>query len=144
MPDSREHKVLAMSKLDAGVKAIRAEHMAEHPHCWLCRFMGRKPAKAELHHIAGRGRNHEVRQNYASLCREHHAGIQSRTGAELLCLVLKKRYDREHYSPETVGRLRGRVQEWITDYIVTSCGRVLCLVLFDLLPIRDCKRGEPC
>jgi DNA-binding helix-hairpin-helix protein with protein kinase domain len=82
----------------------------------MCRFLGcQQEGKTELHHIAGRGRHHEQRWNYASLCSKHHAAIQSRYASECLCLVLKALYDREFYSPEVICQLRGRADTWITE-----------------------------
>ncbi len=98
----------------------------EFPTCWMCLFLAYvKPGKAELHHIAGRGRNHDVRKNYCSLCRSHHTAIQSLKDAELICLVLKRRYDTDYYSPETICWLRGRAEVCWTDMDVTLAERIM-------------------
>lgn len=109
-------------------KAARSAHFADFPACWLCDFHAQKPNMAELHHIAGRGRGHEVRENYAALCRRHHTAIQSRIGAELICLVLKVLYDRDHYSPETICKLRGRAETCWTDGDVELALRIMIIM----------------
>ena len=109
-------------------KAEREAHFAEHSECWMCRFLDRKQLdRTELHHIAGRGRRHEVRANYAALCSFHHEAIQSRADAELFCLALKSLYDPEHYSPETICELRGRAVSCWTENDVEMCLRIMNL-----------------
>ena len=111
----------------------------EFPICWMCLFLAwmksgwRRPypassTKAELHHIAGRGRNHDVRKNYCSLCRRHHTAIQSLKDAELICLVLKRRYDTDYYSPEPICRLRSRAETGWTDADVAQAERIMVIM----------------
>ena len=103
-----------------------AEFHADHPACWMCVFLDvRKPGTTELHHIAGRGRRHHVRENYAALCQRHHAAIQGRMDAELICLVLKYRFDKRHYAPETICDLRGRADSCWTFYDIDRCRRIM-------------------
>ncbi len=95
----------------------RVRWAARHPVCWACKFCGHHgPAgHVEVHHIAGRGKGCDVPANWAPLCREHHAAIQSLEGAEVVMLVLKREYDPDNYDPRQVCRLRGKSLEWITD-----------------------------
>jgi hypothetical protein len=105
-----------------------SEFHADHPHCWMCMFLGvKQTTKTELHHIAGRGKKHDVRENYAALCSRHHETLQSRRDAELICLALKNVFDREHYSPETVCVLRGKAKTCWTDLDVATCHRVMMI-----------------
>ena len=113
-------------RVSAATKALRTAHMEEHPHCWLCQFLGcKQEGKTELHHIAGRGQHHERRENYASLCTKHHAAVQSRYDSEVVCLVLKGRFDRAYYSPEVICHLRGRSDTWITELDVNRAERIM-------------------
>jgi hypothetical protein len=107
-------------------KAEREAHFAEHTECWMCRFLNvQQFGRTQLHHIAGRGKRHEVRANYSALCDGHHASIQSMADAELVCLVLKMLYDLEHCEPETICELRGRAKSCWTMTDIVMCGRVM-------------------
>lgn len=100
---------MASRKLTSVEKQARCDHFIEHPDCWCCLWFGLKQStRTELHHIAGRGKGHECRENYASLCANCHSTLQSRAGAELVCLMLKASYDMGHYDPEKICHLRGR------------------------------------
>lgn len=112
-------------RLTAAERKSFSDFHAEHPACWLCLFLGIKPGKTELHHIAYRGRSNNVRENYAALCKRHHVAIQGRTDSELISLVLKRLYDNEHYSPETICRLRGRAATCWTDGDVELTHRIM-------------------
>ena len=102
---------------------------ADHPECWMCRFMGvRQSGGTELHHIAGRGNRHNVRENYSALCRAHHQAIQSRRDAELICLVLKREYDEASYNPEIICDLRGWATSWMTDADVDRTQRIMWIM----------------
>ena len=102
------------------------EFRSEHHQCWMCRFLERHHTfQAELHHIAGRGRKHDVRANYAALCRGCHQALQSLVDAELVCLVLKWQFDPAHYDSALICDLRGRASTWITDNDVDRCLRVM-------------------
>ena len=101
---------------------------SEHCWCWMCRFLGRRQAEPELHHIAGRGRRHDVRENYAALCRRCHQALQSITAAEIVCLVLKRKYDSEHYDPALICDLRDWAPTWITDADVDRCERIMTMM----------------
>ncbi len=110
-------------------QAARDDHFREHPNCWMCLFLGRKQEdRTTLHHLAGRGRYHECRENYVALCSFHHDALQSRNDAELVCLVLKRAFDPEHYSPETICRLRGRALTCWQDSDVETCRRVMVIL----------------
>ena len=101
----------------------------EHPLCWMCDFLGAlKVLPAELHHITGRGRRHDVRANYSALCKGHHQALQSHVSAEIVCLVLKRLYDSEHYDPGLICDLRGCSETWITDADVDRCGHVMSMM----------------
>lgn len=102
------------------------EFHREHCRCWMCRFLGRRhTSQPELHHIAGRGRIHDVRPNYAALCHRCHQSIQSLVAAELVCLALKRKYDPDHYDPALICDLRGWAATWITDADVDRCDRIM-------------------
>ena len=102
------------------------EFHREHPRCWMCQFLGRlSELPAELHHIAGRGRRHDVRENYAALCQGHHQELQSVKDAELVCLVLKRECDPEHYDPSLICDLRGWAVTWMTRADVNRCERIM-------------------
>jgi hypothetical protein len=118
-----------MRALTAIEKSAREAHFAQYRDCWMCRFLERKQAtRTTLHHIAGRGKRHECRENYSALCSTDRAAIQSRCEAELVCLVLKKIYDFPHYSPETICSLRGRADTCWTHNDVLRCHRVMDLM----------------
>lgn len=115
-----------MPRVSAATKSARTAHMEAHPSCWMCRFLGQKQAgKSELHHIAGRGRRHERRENYSTLCAGHHAAVQSRWDGEVVCLTLKRLYDLDFYSTAVICSLRGRADTWITEADVTRAERVM-------------------
>ncbi len=102
----------------------------EHPLCWMCDFLGAlKVLPAELHHITGRGRRHDVRANYSALCQRHHQALQSRMDAEVVCLVLKREYDRIHYDRELICDLRGWSTTWITAADVDRCERIMGIMM---------------
>jgi len=101
----------------------------EHRWCWMCRFLGHQhTSRPERHHIAGRGRNHDTRANYAALCHECHQAIQSQKAAELVCLVLKRKYDPEHYDPAGICYLRGWAASWMTDADVDRTERIMSMM----------------
>lgn len=105
---------------------IANEFHSEHHQCWMCRFLGRHNIlQAEVHHITGRGRKREVRANFAALCRGCHQAIQSVTDAELVCLVLKWKYDPEYCDPALICELRGWATTWITEAELGRCERVM-------------------
>jgi hypothetical protein len=108
---------------------IQDAFRADHPRCWWCLHMGYRQAdKTEIHHIAGKAHpDCECCENYAALCRRHHAAIQSRQGAEAACLALKMRFDRGHYSPAMICRLRRKAESWITDSDVELAANVLAI-----------------
>ncbi len=108
-------------------KSVEEFHFAHgRDRCWLCEFLGiQTTAEMELHHIAGRGRQHEVRANYAALCQRCHEVIQSRKDSELVCLVLKRQFDSEHYDPALICELRARATTWITEADVDLCERIM-------------------
>ena len=107
-------------------KQSMSEFHAAFPQCWMCLFLETKQSsRTELHHIAGRGKRHHVRENYAALCQRHHMAIQSQMDAELICLALKERYDIDFYSPSTICDLRGKSVTWWTYGDVDRCRRVL-------------------
>ena len=107
-------------------KAERARFHDEQPQCWMCDFLRQEQRlRTELHHIAGRGRHHDVRGNYAALCHRHHRAVQSLVDAELVCLVLKRLYDLEHYDPALICDLRGWSTTWITEADVDRCERIM-------------------
>lgn len=109
-------------------QANRDAHFAEHTFCWMCKFFRlilSKSKDPELHHIAGKGKRHEVRANYAALCARHHANIQSKKDSELLMLVLLREFAPTHYSPETICDLRGRADTCWTDLDVTRTERTM-------------------
>lgn len=119
-------------RLTAAEKQARQDHMEEHPFCWLCNWRARKDiqeGQTELHHIAGRGRSHECRENYASLCSGCHRKLQSRKDAELICLFLKSLYDGKHYDPERICKLRRYSPQWWTDADVLHCGEVMACMI---------------
>jgi hypothetical protein len=119
-----------MKRLTTAEREARAAHFNEHPECWLCKWLRRKQwKKTELHHIAGRGKQHETRENYAALCADCHSTLQSRNGAELICLWLKSVYDQLYYNPETICELRGRSVNCWTHHDVEQCGNVLRLLM---------------
>ena len=121
--------MMAGKPLTVEQKKARSDHMAEFPDCWLCNFLGvRQVSRTELHHIAGRGRYHEIRENFASLSANMHRVIQSRKDAELICLVLKKLYDPEHYSPQDICALRGSAITRWTRVDVEQCHNVLMIM----------------
>ena len=97
-----------------------------HPNCWMCDFLRQDQGlRTELHHIAGRGRQHDVRANYAAICHRHHSAVQSLKDAEVVCLVLKRLYDREHYDPALICELRGWAATWLTNAEVARCERIM-------------------
>lgn len=94
--------------------------------CWMCMLLERQQVgQTQRHHIAGRGRKHDVRANYAALCQRCHGAIQSVTAAEIVCLVLKWKYDPDHYDPALICELRGWAKTWITDADVDRCERIM-------------------
>jgi hypothetical protein len=94
--------------------------------CWMCAFLGRQQfSPTERHHIAGRGRRHDVRANYAALCSQCHRALQSLEAAEIVCLALKRRYDPEHYDRDLICDLRGCAATWITEGDVDRCRRIM-------------------
>jgi len=96
------------------------------PRCWMCEFLGRQQTSpTELHHMAGRGRRHDVRQNYAALCDRCHRALQSVVDAEVVCLVLKLRHDSAHYNPALICDLRGWAPTWINTLDVRRCERIM-------------------
>lgn len=121
---------MAKRRVTKAEQEARQAHMDEHPDCWMCMRLGRlkRQGSVELHHIAGRGRNHECRENYASLCANCHRTIQSRENAELLCLHLKFTYDDQHFSPEKICQLRGRATTWWTIHDVIQIGTIVPLI----------------
>jgi len=105
------------------------EFHREHPQCWMCRFLGhRQMTPTELHHLVGRGRGHDVRPNYVALCQRCHATLQSRTAACNMCLVLKRKYDPDHYDPALMCDLRGWAHTWITPYDVDQCEQIMSMM----------------
>lgn len=120
-------------KLTKTQQAARDDHFRRHPTCWMCIFLGKKQRdRTELHHIAGRGKGRECRENYAAFCTTHHQAIQSQKDAELVCLALKRQYDTAYYSPETICNLRGRAASCWTDADVTLAERIMEMM-------RDCR-----
>lgn len=98
----------------------------DHGRCWMCEFLQKATiGPVELHHIAGRGRKHDVRENYAALCQKHHQAIQSMKCSELVCLVLKRLFDPEHYRPALICELRGWATTWIINMDVDRCERIM-------------------
>ena len=113
-------------KLTPEQKAERRRFRSEHAHCWMCKFLRcRTDILAELHHIAGRGRKHDVRANYASLCQRCHGVLQSTKDAEVVCLVLKRAYDNDHYDPALICDLRSWSATYIDDFDVKRCERIM-------------------
>lgn len=107
-------------------KIIEEFYGAHTGRCWMCSFLGRRNmCRTELHHIAGRGRRHDVRANFAALCQRCHRVIQSRKDSELVCLVLKWKFDSEHYDPALICELRGWATSAITDTDVERCERIM-------------------
>lgn len=105
------------------------EFYLDHPGCWMCDFLGRQQTiGTERHHIAGRGRRHDVRANYAALCGKCHRSIQSMKDAELVCLVLKRKYDTAHYETGLMCSLRGWSATWITEADVDRCERIMSIM----------------
>lgn len=118
----------------ASNEAFAAFHRA-FPHCWMCHFLDqRQRLVTQLHHIAGRGRQHDVWENFAALCSDCHTAIQSRKDAELVCLVLKLTYDYDWYSPALICHLRGRAESCWTRDDVKRAATVMKLM-------RECYRG---
>jgi hypothetical protein len=117
-------------QLTAAERKAREDHFHEHPDCWMCMCLAHKQQdKTELHHISGRGRHHHCRENYASLCSRHHRLLQSRRSAEVICLMLKHRYDEQHYNPEKVCELRGRsVNNW-THHDTLQCRDIMQITM---------------
>ena len=98
--------------------------------CWMCDFANRKQrGRVERHHIAGRGHEHDVPENFAYLCRDCHRTIQSRSSSEIICLVLKRLYDITHFNPATICELRGWDTSWITEVDVLRCHQIMKLML---------------
>ena len=119
-----------MARLTSTEKRLRTEHMEQFPDCWLCPVLHRNQVQTtELHHIAGRPKGGECRENYASLCKKCHCILQSRYDAELVCLYLKHKFDRAHYSPERICELRRRSITCWTHNDVEHCHNLLKLFL---------------
>lgn len=107
-------------------KAERRRFRSAHDRCWMCKLLrARAPMLSELHHIAGRGQKHDVQANYAALCPPHHSVLQSRKDAEIVCLVLKRLFDPDHYEPALICDLRGWATTWITDADVDRCEQIM-------------------
>ncbi len=105
------------------------EFHGEHGRCWMCEFLRKATiGPVELHHIAGRGRKHDVRANYAALCQKHHQAIQGMKCSELVCLVLKMQYDPEHYDPALICYLRGWAASAIEPGDVYRCERIMSIM----------------
>lgn len=92
-------------------KALHAQFDADHPRstCWGCRSDGkRQETFGRTHHIVGRGKDCECRENYARLCGHHHHLIHSATSVSLVvCMALKQRYDGDHYDLAKMLRIKG-------------------------------------
>jgi len=117
--------------LTATETKARRDHFAEFDECWMCLFLGRKQRfRTELHHIAGRGRNHEVRTNFCALCSACHEAIQSQKDAELVCLVLVKLNNPVFYAPESICLLRGRALSCWTYNDVDQCERIMNMMKY--------------
>lgn len=116
-------------KVTATEQFARDAHFAEHDRCWMHLLMGwKQTSQTQLHHIAGRGRRHERRENYAALCAGCHRAIQSRKDSELLCLALKQHYDPHYYSAEVICSLRGRARTaWTDDDVLRAYGVLLLM-----------------
>ena len=113
---------MTRKRISESAKVFHCEHYL----CWMCQFLGRRhTSQSELHHIAGRGRRHDVRANYAALCQRCHQAIQSVTAAEIVCLVLKWKYDPEYYDPPLICDLRDWAPTWITNADVDRCERIM-------------------
>lgn len=117
-----------MPRITQAQKDTFAEFHADHPTCWMCKFLDQKPLPTELHHIAGRGLWHHVRENYAALCQRHHSDIQSISDAELVCLALKWIYDRDNYDAKIICHLRGRAETCWTHSDVVQAVRVMSMI----------------
>ncbi len=107
-------------------RKIVKEFHSEHGRCWMCEFLRKATiGPVELHHIAGRGRQHHVRANYAALCQCCHLGIQSRCNSEVVCLVLKRKFDPDHYDAALICELRGWASSAVTADDVYRCERIM-------------------
>jgi len=115
-------------RLTAEEKRQRDEWFREAKVCWMCAFLGvKQTTRTTLHHIAGRGRQHERLENYCALSASVHDAIQSRQDAEVMCLVLKRVFDPDHFDPALICKLRGKAETWITELDVLRAERTMSL-----------------
>lgn len=109
-----------MKRLTAQQQETHTQFDADHPRstCWGCRSDGEPPETlGRTHHIVGRGKECECRENYGRLCDEHHALIHSATQYTLVVmLALKSIYDGIHYDREyLLVTLKGVAETAVTE-----------------------------